>query len=205
MALAAVLVGAVVFGGRWRRQAAILLAVGVSATVGYFVVLAPLAARQRVTMADTSGRSSIWTVAWRVVEAHPVLGVGNDNFILVEDRYVNQPGAILANYIIVTPKVVHDAYLEALADLGVPGLLTLLAVLAGSVGAGIRAAWMFERLGDRQMELDLALCRARDHRGADRRRIRLLGVRQSTCGSCSPSVRRCWRSRVGRPRGSPHV
>ncbi len=153
VALAAVMVGAVVFGGRWRRGAVVLLAIGACATVGYFFVLAPLAARQRVTMADTSGRSSIWTVAWRVVEAHPVLGVGNDNFILVEGRYVNQPGAVLATYIIGNPRVVHNAYLEALADLGIPGLLTLLAVLAGSIGAGVRAAWMFERLGDRQMEL----------------------------------------------------
>jgi len=153
VALAAVLFGAVVFGGRWRGRAAALLAIGVCVTVGYFFVLAPLAARQRVTMADTSGRSSIWTVAWRVVEAHPVLGVGNDNFILVEGRYVNQPGAVLATYIIGNPRVVHNAYLEALADLGIPGLLTLLAVLALSLGAGIRAAWMFERLGDREMEL----------------------------------------------------
>jgi len=153
VALAAVMVGAVVFGGRWRRGAVVLLAIGACATVGYFFVLAPLSARQRVTMADTSGRSSIWTVAWRVVEAHPVLGVGNDNFILVEGRYVNQPGAVLATYIIGNPRVVHNAFLEALADLGIPGLLTLLAVLAGSIGAGVRAAWMFERLGDRQMEL----------------------------------------------------
>ena len=153
VALAAVMIGAVVFGGRWRRRAVVLLVIGIGATVGYFFVLAPLAARQRVTMADTSGRSSIWTVAWRVVEAHPVLGVGNDNFILVEGRYLNRPGAVLATYIVETPKVVHNAYLEALVDLGVPGVLTLLAVLLGSVGAGIRAAWMFERLGDRQMEL----------------------------------------------------
>jgi len=153
VALAAVMIGAVVFGGRWRGRAAALLAIGVCVTVGYFFVLAPLAARQRVTMADTSGRSSIWTVAWRVVEAHPVLGVGNDNFILVEGRYVNQPGAVLATYIIGNPRVVHNAYLEALADLGIPGLLTLLAVLALSLGAGVRAAWMFERLGDREMEL----------------------------------------------------
>ena len=51
-------------------------------------------------MGDTSGRSSLWTVAWRVVEAHPVLGVGNDNFILVEDRYINQPGAVQALYVV---------------------------------------------------------------------------------------------------------
>jgi O-antigen ligase len=153
VALGAVMVGAVVFGGRWRGRAATLLVIGVAATAGYYFVVAPLAARQRVTMADTSGRSSIWSVAWRVVKANPVLGVGNDNFILVEGRYVNQPGAVLATYIIGNPRVAHNTFLEALADLGAPGLLTLLAVLGAAIGAGVRAAWMFERLGDTQMEL----------------------------------------------------
>ena len=178
VALAAVMVGAVLFGGRWRGRAVVFLAIGVCATVGYFFVLAPLAARQRVTMADTSGRSSIWTVAWRVVEAHPVLGVGNDNFILVEDRYVNRPGAVQAIYIIGHPKVVHNAYLEALVDLGIPGLLTLLAVLAGSIGAGVRAAWMFERSGDREMELISRCVVLAIIAVLTGGRVRLVGVRQ---------------------------
>jgi putative inorganic carbon (HCO3(-)) transporter len=92
-------------------------------------------------------------VAWRIVKAHPVLGVGNDNFILVEGRYVDQPGVVLAAYIIDAPKVVHNTYLEALADLGVPGLVTMVAVLAACLSAAVRAAWMFERLGDTQLEL----------------------------------------------------
>ncbi len=154
LSLAAVLVGAVIFGGRWRRQAATLLVIGVAATVGYFTVIAPLSARQRVTTADTSGRSSIWTVAWRVAEAHPVLGVGNDNFQLVEHQYINQPGTITAAiYIIDQPKLAHNTFLEQLADLGVPGLLALLWVLAAAVASAIRAARIFERLNDVQMEL----------------------------------------------------
>ena len=154
LALAAVLVGAVVFGGRWRRHAAILLAIGATATVGYYTVVAPLTARQRVTAADTSGRTSLWTVAWRVTEAHPVLGVGNDNFQLVERKYINRPGAITAaRYIVVQPKAAHNTFLEALADLGIPGLVTLLWVLAAAVGSAIRAAWTFERLKDVEMEL----------------------------------------------------
>jgi O-antigen ligase len=153
LALAAALVAAVIFGGHWRRRAATVLIIGVAATVGYYFVVAPLAARQRVTMADTSGRSSIWTVAWRIVKAHPVLGVGNDNFILVEGHYVNQPGAIQATFIIGVPRVAHNTYLEALADLGIPGLLTMIAVLALALAAAVRATWTFERLGDRQMEL----------------------------------------------------
>jgi O-antigen ligase len=153
LSLGAVMVVAVIFGGRWRTRAAVLLVIGVAATGGYYFVLAPLASRQRVTMSDTSGRSSIWTVAWRVIQAHPVLGVGNDNFILVEGRYINQPGAIQANFIVVAPKLTHNTLLEALADLGIPGLLTLLAVLGCSLAAAVRAARIFERRGDRGMEL----------------------------------------------------
>lgn len=153
LSLAAVMVGAVIFGGRWREKAALLLMVGVVATVGYYFILAPASARQRVTMADTSGRSSLWTVALRVIKAHPVLGVGNDNFLVVENHYINQPGAIQALYIVDQPKLTHNTFLEATADLGIVGLLTLLAVLYFAIRAAVRAAWIFERLGDYQMEL----------------------------------------------------
>jgi O-antigen ligase len=154
LSLAGVLVAAVVFGGRWRRQAVALLVLGVVATAGYYFVLAPLSSRQRVTSADTSGRSSIWTIALRVFDAHPALGVGNDNFILVEHEYLNRAGAIPSAYYIVTaPKVTHDMYLESLVDLGVPGLLTMLAVLGTLLGACVKAARLFERIGDVRLEL----------------------------------------------------
>lgn len=153
LSLGAVLVGAVVFGGRWRRKAVILLLIGVVATIGYYEVLAPASSLQRVTMNDTSGRSSLWTVAWRVIESHPLLGVGNDNFQVVENRYINQPGAIQALYIVDQPKLTHNTFLEAAADLGIVGLVTLVAVLAFAIGAAVRAAWLFERTGDVEMEL----------------------------------------------------
>jgi O-antigen ligase len=154
LSLAAVMVAAVIFGGRWRRYAALLLLAGTCATVGYFFVLAPLSARERVTSTETSGRASIWTVAVRMFDAHPLLGVGNDNFLNTAVLYVNQPGTITrADLIVDTPKVVHNIYLEALADLGVPGLITLLALLAALLGAAIRAAWIFEARGDQELEL----------------------------------------------------
>jgi O-antigen ligase len=153
VSFAAVLVGAVVFGGRWRGRAAVLLVIGVSATAGYYLVLAPATSLQRVTMADTSGRTSLWTVATRVIKANPLLGVGNDNFILVENRYINRPGAIQAFYIVKAPKITHNTFLEAAADLGIPGLLLLIAVLAYSIAAAVRAAWLFQRLNDMQMEM----------------------------------------------------
>jgi O-antigen ligase len=154
LSLAGVLVGAVVFGGRWRRQAAGLLMIGVVATAGYFFVIAPLSARQRVTSGDTSGRSTIWTIAFRVFDDHPILGVGTDNFILVEHSYLNQAGSIpSAYYVVSAPKVTHDMFLEALVDLGIPGLLTMIAVLGTLLAAVVRAARIFERIGDVQLEL----------------------------------------------------
>lgn len=153
LSLAAVMVAAVVFGGRWRRRAAVLLVIGVAATVGYYFVLAPAASRQRVTMSDTSGRSSLWTVAGRVIRAHPGLGVGNNNFPLVERQYINQAGAIQAYYVVKTPKYAHNTFLEEAADLGIPGLVLLVAVYALLLASAIRAARIFERLDDRPMEL----------------------------------------------------
>jgi O-antigen ligase len=130
-----------------------LLVVGAVATAGYYAVLAPASSLQRVTMSDTSGRSSIWTVAMRVFERHPLLGVGTGNFILVSRQYINQPGAVSAQYIVHSPLVTHNSYLEALTDLGLPGLLTLLAVLGWALSAAVRATRLFERAGDEQMEL----------------------------------------------------
>lgn len=153
LSLAAALVAGVVFGGRWRRRAAVLLAIGVLVTVGYYFVLAPSSSRARVTMNDSSGRSTLWTVAWRVFRAHPLLGAGNDNFVLVAKQYINRPGQIHSLYVVKTPKVVHNAFLEALADLGIPGLLTLLAVFGTTIGAAVRAARIFERLDDERMEM----------------------------------------------------
>lgn len=153
VALATTMVVAVIFGGRWRKQAAILLVIGASLTVGYYVVLAPLAAKQRVTSSDTSGRTTLWQVALRVFRAHPLLGVGTNNFILVEGQYVNEPGAVNSFYVVTSPKVAHDAFMEALVDTGIPGLLSFVAVLLIGVACAVRAAWRFERLGDRQMEL----------------------------------------------------
>lgn len=156
LALGAVLVAAVGFGGRWRPQAIALLLVTALGTVGYFGVIAPLAAQQRVTSADSSGRTDIWTVGWRMVQAHPLNGVGSGNFQNAEVHYLQAPGTITkngANLIVNVPHVAHNIYLELLADLGIPGLLAFLGVVSAAIGATIKAARMFNRQGDREMEL----------------------------------------------------
>ena len=153
-----VLLAGVLFGGRWRRSAAKLLVVGVVAVVGYYAVLATGSAAHRVTSSSTSGRSDLWRVAWRMFEAHPVLGVGAGNFPVESVHYLQRPGLVTAAvYIVDVPKVAHNIYLEQLATLGLPGLLLLLGIFVAGIAAVLKAARIFERIGDRDLEL-LARC-----------------------------------------------
>ncbi len=154
VSFACVLVAGVVFGGRWRRSAAILLVVGVAAVAGYYAFLASGSAVTRVTRADTTGRSDIWTVGWRMFAAHPLNGVGAGNFPLVSVHYLQRPGLITsANFIVNTPKVAHNIYLEQLSTLGVPGLVLMLGIFVAGTAAALKAARIYERIGDRELEL----------------------------------------------------
>jgi O-antigen ligase len=154
IALVAMMVTAVVFGGRWRVRALALLVVTVLGTGYYFLALAPLASRQRVTMSDTSGRTDIWTVGWRMVRAHPVTGVGSGNFQNAEPHFLNAPGSITHAFLIVDqPHVAHNIYLEVLADMGIPGLLAFLAIVGAALAAAVRAARLCARTGQPELEL----------------------------------------------------
>jgi O-antigen ligase len=158
LAFGFVLAAGIVFGGRWRRGAATFLVVGSAAVVVYFAALAPTSALQRVISGGTSGRSTIWTVGWRMFEGNPVVGVGAGNFQVSSVDYLQRPGLVTAAfYIIDVPKVAHNIYLEQLATLGIPGLIGMLGIFVAGVSAALRAAHIFERLGDRQMEI-MARC-----------------------------------------------
>jgi O-antigen ligase len=153
VSLAAVLLGGLLLAGRGRRLpvlgAAILL---VTATVTYFAAFAPAAATQRITHPGTgSGREDIWLVGWRMVEAHPLIGVGAGNFPVSSIHYLLQPGTILRDDYIIVPKVAHNIYLGTLAELGVVGLALFCGILGWALACGWRAARRFDAMGARDM------------------------------------------------------
>jgi len=155
VALAAALAAAVFVGGRRRRVgvAAVIVAVGF-ATVGYFAFAASEEARERVTtLGSGTGRTDIWTVAWRMVDDDPVRGVGVGNFRTASIHFLLQPGAILRDeFIVDRPQVAHNSYLQVLAELGVPGLVLFGSLLIAGLMAAWRAANEFARQGDTFME-----------------------------------------------------
>jgi putative inorganic carbon (HCO3(-)) transporter len=122
--------------------------------VGYFLVFASSTGLSRVTSTNADGRNTIWLVALRMFDANPILGVGTGNFPNAARLYLIRPGLTQSGYLIITtPKPAHNVYLEIAATLGIPGLILLIAVFGGGVIVALRAAHIFERIGDGELEV----------------------------------------------------
>jgi O-antigen ligase len=155
VALLFALAAAIVIGGRWRIMAVALAAViGLSGYL-YFVYFASPDAANRITKVQGgTGRTDIWKVGWRMVQAHPVRGVGAGNFQTSSIHYLLQPGSIERDeFIVDTPKVAHNTYLQVLAELGIVGAALFLAIIGFSLLCTLKAARIFERLGDTTLEV----------------------------------------------------
>jgi O-antigen ligase len=155
IALAVAMVALVAVAGRWRAAAAVVAALTVLSLVGFFALLASPEQTGRVTeVAGGSGRSDIWTIGWRMVEANPVRGVGVGQFQSTAVHYLIAPGTIERSDLIITaPKVAHNIYLQVLAEMGVIGLVAFVTILGFSLRCALRAAHLFERRRDATMEI----------------------------------------------------
>jgi O-antigen ligase len=99
-----------------------------------------------------SGREDIWLVARRVSADHPIGGVGLANFTVRSREYVRRPGTLqYVELIVDRPHVVHNTYLQMLAETGAVGLALFAAVLWSALGSAVRAARSFERAGERAL------------------------------------------------------
>lgn len=95
-----------------------------------------------------SGRSDDWTVGWRIFTGHPLVGVGLDNQIPLAPRFVLQPGALThVVRVAETPELVHNAYLQLLAENGVIGLAAFAAVIVLVLRVMWSAVRRFEAIG----------------------------------------------------------
>jgi O-antigen ligase len=108
---------------------------------------------QRITDFDEStGRTELWTVAWQEWKDNPIAGVGLEGFRAEATGYVRELGPLkFSEFVIEQPKLVHNTYLELLAEAGIIGLALYLTVVAGALRRAWRAAGLFERAGDLAM------------------------------------------------------
>ena len=128
--------------GVWRRgglSLKVLLAAGGLLLLLYFPFHNQVSTR---LFGDDKGsaesRVPLMSLAFHIVEANPVLGVGANNFTVVMNRYLSsefRQGFLFA---------VHNKYLLVFAETGAMGLLAFLAFLLGTV----RKGWLCWHLCD---------------------------------------------------------
>jgi O-antigen ligase len=125
--------------------------------VTYFGFIASPASRARVTRlnsADSSGRNDLWRIGLAMADDHLVLGVGSGNFTVVSPRYAERAFDIVnINYVVDTPKVTHNTYLNVADELGIPGLAIFATIVWGAFVSAFAAIRAFARSGDLGMEM----------------------------------------------------
>lgn len=154
LALVAVALASLVFF-RHRRTLVVVACLGVVAVGAAYFSVTP-GAWERVTQFSEggSGRSDLWSVAWRAYESRPLNGVGLHNYEVVAKEYTREPGELSdVNKIAEKPHVVHNTYLETLTNTGLVGLVLFLFVALGCCYFAWRAGRRFEEMGEPAMEV----------------------------------------------------
>jgi O-antigen ligase len=95
-----------------------------------------------------SGRTDLWSAAWRGYTQHPYLGLGAGGFEAHSlDLLHTTPGVDITASYVRADRPVHNAYLESLVDLGPLGLALFLAVVGLTFSYLVRSARRFRLAG----------------------------------------------------------
>ncbi|MFZ1879251.1 MAG: O-antigen ligase family protein [Gaiellaceae bacterium] len=144
---------------RSRRQKVVVI---VTMVVGGMIAFSATGAAfsQRLDSTFTSsgssgsGRLNMWKGAVTSIRERPFLGIGYGTFASVSTSLLERtPGVDLVNF---TPSpegdLVHDTYLETLAELGIPGLFLFLGLVVATARSLRESALAARRAGAAQLE-----------------------------------------------------
>jgi hypothetical protein len=127
-----------------RGEAARILTAALFIGIPLALVLGP-GVYQRLTASQAGNlevRFELNRIAWSMVTANPLTGVGLNNFLEVMERY--DPRDVMAYF----PATVHNLYLLEAAEAGFPGLVLFVGFWVVLVGSSLRR---LERLKDREV------------------------------------------------------
>jgi putative inorganic carbon (HCO3(-)) transporter len=131
----AVLTRRIGFAGTLSLVLSSLVLVGLALTLWSSVINERLEEKNRIGAANVESRAAFWSAAERMSMDHPLLGVGPGNFSVEAKNYVRNSPIELED------PLVHNSYLEILAEDGPFALLLFL----GMLGAAWIAATQAER------------------------------------------------------------
>jgi len=155
VALVAMLLCLPLLAGRYRAPAtALVLALLAITLVSSTASWSPMAERFEEQGLRSSGRIELWTVGWQMFLDRPWSGVGAGNFRQESPSYLLQVDLLAEDeYIVSTPLVAHNSYLQLLSENGIPALVLFLAIVGYCLRCALRAAGNFRAQGDTGMEL----------------------------------------------------
>lgn len=91
--------------------------------------------------AAAEARIPQYLVAWRIIKAHPVFGVGANNYFFVLQRYLTaDPNNVVFRW------VVHNKYLLVWAETGIFGLLFFILFLVSTIRTGFKVVHTYDDL-----------------------------------------------------------
>lgn len=86
---------------------------------------------------QNEGRFKLWQTAGKMIKEHPILGVGNGNYISRYDEYTNKYPSLKMEGITRFPS--HNSYLKVFSELGIFGIISFAGMLIFSVKRVIAA------------------------------------------------------------------
>jgi O-antigen ligase/GT2 family glycosyltransferase len=135
---------------RGDRGSVVAIALGALGAAAAWMASNPAGLHRLTNFKDHgNGRDELWRIAWEMMASHPLQGVGLENFVHQAPEYVLRPGRLVFVHLITEkPVVVHNTYLQFLAETGVVGFLLFASVVTLSLTACLRAAGIYERMGN---------------------------------------------------------
>jgi O-antigen ligase len=152
-AIAALVLGSLIWLAFMRPRLAAFAAVIVAVTA---IAFAPSALKERFDPQSAGGdvplRADIWTSAIDIYSAHPILGVGVDNF---SNAYAELPATqstasqrrLLHQEQLLTPPHAQNQYLNILAEEGLLGVVAFALLAIGAVSVARRGSKVADPVG----------------------------------------------------------
>lgn len=123
-----------------------IVGIGGIAVIGF--IIPPVRARILQIAVGDEGRIQIWRTALKMIENHPLKGVGNGNFIELYDTYVSKYKYLAyKNY---SHYPAHNSYLKIESELGIIGGLSFISII---VNALIKVRNVIANVKDRKINL----------------------------------------------------
>jgi O-antigen ligase len=134
---------AIIVAGRTRTMVLAVSALATGLVIGWIAIFASSGLRHRVTdfsSQATSGRADSWQIAWKIAKAHPINGIALGNYRDEQLKYAASSIDIQhITYIVHDQLIVHNTYLETLAELGIVGFLLLGGAMVVCGSSAVRA------------------------------------------------------------------